>query len=83
MLVLVMRPSEVGVGVGVGSDFGVSIGVGAALVIGVGELEGTTSLSPIITFVNPQSVIKVFNVLASALSTVKSNLHLTAIQLDT
>lgn len=85
----------VGVGVGVteGEMTGVGVIVGVALVVevgvaliagvGVGELDGTTLISPIITFVKPQSVTKFFNVLASAVLTVKSYLHLTAIQLDT
>ena len=77
----------VGVTVGVMTGVGVTVGaiVGVALIVGVGVgvLDGTTTLSPITTLVKPHSVTKFFNVFASALSTVKSYLHLTAIQLDT
>ena len=81
------------VGVGVGVTEGVMTGVGAivgaivgvALLVGVGvcELDGTTTVSPITTLVKPHSVTKFFKAFASAESTVKSYLHLTAIQLDT
>ena len=79
----------VGVTVGVMTGVGVTVGaiVGVALIVGVGVgvgvLDGTTTLSPITTLVKPHSVTKFFNVFASAVSTVKSYLHLTAIQLDT
>ena len=72
-----------GVGVTVGAIVGVALIVGVGVGVGVGVLDGTTTLSPITTLVKPHSVTKFFNVFASAVSTVKSYLHLTAIQLDT
>ena len=72
-----------GVMTGVGAIVGAIVGVALLVGVGVGELDGTTTLSPITTLVKPHSVTKFFKAFASAESTVKSYLHLTAIQLDT